>query len=108
MPNTTRDTVERKPNRYRTFCLRLKFTHVALPKNKAQCYKVIAEGKETWNHRRREKMGTNINEINRNKSLDMAASLKAELGSNMQVGIGLVMPEREGCAYYGQSKQRVQ
>lgn len=71
MPNTARETVERKPNRYRTFCLRLKFTHVALPKTKAQCYKVIAEGKETWNHRLREKMVMNNNEIDRNEGQDM-------------------------------------
>ena len=87
--------------------MRLKFTHVALPKNKAQYYKVIAEGKGTWNHRRREKMVMNINEINRNESLDMVASLKAELGSNTQVGIGLAVPERKGSAHHGQSKQRI-
>lgn len=58
----------------------------------------MAEGKETWNHRLKEKMMTNINEINRNESLAMVASLKEELCSNMQVGIGLLVPkERRLC-----------
>ena len=35
-----------------------------------------------------------------------SASWKAELGLNRQVGIGLLVQKREGCAHHGQSKQR--
>ena len=44
--NPARSTAERKSNQYRTFCLKHKFTHGAIPKYRAGRYKVIAEGKK--------------------------------------------------------------
>lgn len=40
-------------------------------------------------------MVMNINEINMNESLAIVASLKAELGSNIRVGIGLLVSKKE-------------